>query len=151
MIGSTRKHLQLRKYCCEDFSLIENYEKAINDNENMWVCHHRNEITMNLTPDELKKLGLYWNRPASELIFLTRSEHSKLHKNANHHFKGVPEESNPNYKKICPLLIYNLYSVQKMSAPEICKILNIVKSTLYKRLKKYNISLWSKENTASYK
>lgn len=70
-----------RIYCCEDLSLIENYDKAINDNTQIWDCHHRLEIQDNrrLYAHELKELGLLYNRPASELIFLTKSEHSKLH------------------------------------------------------------------------
>ena len=65
-------------YCCEDISLIENYEKAVNDS-NKWHCHHRREIDDNLTQKQLKAMGLYLNRPASELIFLTVGEHRKLH------------------------------------------------------------------------
>lgn len=69
-----------KQYCCEDISLIENYDKAMNDKSNtVWICHHRKEIELNKTPDELKEIGLYFNRPACELIFLTRSEHLSLH------------------------------------------------------------------------
>ena len=32
------------RYCCEDISKIENYDKAIEDNLNGWVIHHRDEI-----------------------------------------------------------------------------------------------------------
>ena len=31
------------KYCCEDISLIENYDKAIEDKTQYWHCHHRLE------------------------------------------------------------------------------------------------------------
>ena len=68
------------RYCCEDLSLIENYEKAINDTTQTWHCHHCLETDSFLTRDELKKQDLYYNRPASELIFLTPSEHHSLHK-----------------------------------------------------------------------
>ena len=71
-----------KKFCNEDISLIENYDKAVNDSNKMWDCHHRREIT---TPKkQLLELGEYYNRPASELIFLTQKEHISLHK------KGVP-------------------------------------------------------------
>lgn len=66
-------------YCSEDISLIENYEEAVNS-PLQYDCHHRNEISMCKSMDELKELGLYWNRPASELIFLESSEHISLHK-----------------------------------------------------------------------
>ena len=32
------------KYCGEDISKIENYDKAIADTTQMWICHHRLEI-----------------------------------------------------------------------------------------------------------
>lgn len=73
-------------YCCEDPSLIENYDKAIADTTQMWECHHRGEVLPcgRFSIDDLKKFGLYFNRPAAELIFLTPSAHRQLH------FKGVP-------------------------------------------------------------
>ena len=69
------------KFCSEDPSLIENYDKAIADTENTWHCHHRLEIQgdKRLFAKELKDMNLYFNRPASELIFLTNKEHTRLH------------------------------------------------------------------------
>ena len=79
-------------YCCEDLSLIENYDKAISDVTQTWRCHHRLEIQdegkVIYTPKQLENLGLYYNRPASELIFLTLSEHNTLHG------KYAPDERN---------------------------------------------------------
>ena len=70
-----------RMYCSESIQLIENYDRAIKDEVNLWEIHHRLEIQNNkeVSYKELKAKGLYYNRPASELIFLTRSEHKKLH------------------------------------------------------------------------
>lgn len=67
--------------CCEDASLIENYDKAIADQTQTWEIHHRAEILPcgRYSPRDLKKFSLYWHRPANELIFLTHREHSKLH------------------------------------------------------------------------
>ena len=75
-----------KNFCCEDLSLIENYDKAIADMTQTWHCHHRGEISPcgRFSVSDLKKFELYFNRPASELIFLTRSEHRRLH------LKGVP-------------------------------------------------------------
>ena len=75
-----------KKFCCEDLSLIENYDKAINDTTQTWQCHHRGEILPcgRFSSNDLKKFGLYYKRPAAELIFLTKAEHSSLHK------RGVP-------------------------------------------------------------
>lgn len=73
-------------YCKEDISLIENYDKAIADTTQTWVCHHRLEIQdgHNNSLDYLKKNNLYYHRPANELIFLTRGEHTKLHNTGKH-------------------------------------------------------------------
>lgn len=74
---------QTRKYCCEDISLIENYDKAVNDKTQQWDCHHRAEILPcgRFSTSDLKKHGLYWNVPASQLVFLTKSDHRSLHAN----------------------------------------------------------------------
>ena len=74
-----KDYKRFKKYCCEDISLIENYDKAVNDTTQTWCCHHKLEIELLKKPSELIEMGLYFDRPASELIFLTRSEHIKLH------------------------------------------------------------------------
>ena len=77
----------VKKYCNEDISLIENYDKAIADKEQIWECHHRRELE---TPrKELIEIGEYYNRPANELIFLTNSEHNSLHKKGKHLSEGT--------------------------------------------------------------
>lgn len=81
---------KLRRYCSEDLSRIENYDTAMNDKEQMWHCHHRAEILPcgRYSIKELKAVGLYWHRPASELIFLRPDEHTRLHKTGNKNFLG---------------------------------------------------------------
>ena len=73
-----------KSYCSEDISLIENYNQAIADEERTWDIHHRRECDENgrtlFTGTQLKEMGLYFNRPAAELIFVTRSMHWKLHR-----------------------------------------------------------------------
>ena len=70
----------VKEFCNEDISLIENYDKAINSDE-IWDCHHRLEIQGDnrFSRRQLIEMRLYYDRPASELIFLTHSEHAKLH------------------------------------------------------------------------
>ena len=50
----------------------------------MWDIHHRKECDDEgrtlFTRKQLIEMNLYFNRPASELIFVTRSMHSKLHR-----------------------------------------------------------------------
>lgn len=77
---------QARKYCYEDLSLIENYELAIADKTQTWHCHHRVAIIMNCTRKELIAKDCYENRPAHDLIFLTKSKHMSMH--ASMQFKG---------------------------------------------------------------
>lgn len=66
-----------KKYCKDDISLIENYDLAINDKMRTWVCHHRRESIY--SREGLIEIGEYWERPACELIFMTITEHRKLH------------------------------------------------------------------------
>ena len=82
----------VQNYCREDISLIENYDKAVSDKTQYWHCHHRLEIQGDkvYSSKELKKMGLYFHRPACELIFLTCSEHSKLH--GKHRYDGWNEK-----------------------------------------------------------
>lgn len=75
----------VRRFCKEPLENIENYDKAISDNE-MWHCHHRDEvkvlpsgITVYRYKDELIENGRYYGCPANELIFLSSSDHHKLH------------------------------------------------------------------------
>ena len=71
------------RYCKDDISLIQNYDKAIADTNQTWECHHIAEILPcgEYTPKDLIKFGLYYHRPYTELIFLTNTEHRRLHKN----------------------------------------------------------------------
>lgn len=72
------------KFCKDNISLIENYDKAINSEE-MYVCHHRLETDLELSRETLINIGRYYNVPASELIFLTRAEHNIIHKTGSNH------------------------------------------------------------------
>ena len=72
---------------CKNYQDIENYEKALADDFKNWEVHHRLEThnsdgerrLVDITADELNALDMYYNRPASELIFLPISEHRSLH------------------------------------------------------------------------
>lgn len=90
------------KHYCSSIENVENYDKAKADNFIGWHCHHRLEThnsdgerrLVDISKKELIALGMYWNRPASELIFLTVKEHSVLHKRGfqkgNQYRKGKP-------------------------------------------------------------
>jgi hypothetical protein len=66
----------IKKYCREPIESIPGYHEAITSHEK-YDCHHINELTF--TKDELIKMNMYYNRPASELVLITHSEHMKLH------------------------------------------------------------------------
>ena len=80
-------HSRMKRYCSEQLERIENYDKAIADTERQWDCHHRGEILPCgvFSIDDLKRCGLYWNRPASELIFIPHHEHTRLHTTGKNH------------------------------------------------------------------
>jgi hypothetical protein len=77
------KESNAMNYCKDDISKIENYEKAMADTAHTWDIHHRLELTIDgefaHTAEELQRLGMYYQRPYFELIFLTRAEHRRLH------------------------------------------------------------------------
>ena len=87
------------KQYCKDYENIENYDKAKADNFKNWHCHHRLEThnsdgerrLVDITREELLALGMYYGRPSSELIFLTRSEHGSLHKPSEEAKKKLSE------------------------------------------------------------
>lgn len=71
---------QARKYCREDITLIKNYAEAVADKTRMWLCHHINgEPFTGFCRKDLKKMNMYLNRPASELMFVTRKMHEDIH------------------------------------------------------------------------
>lgn len=89
MINQIRSRVE--RYCSEPIENIENYEQAVNDPTQTWHCHHRLEIQgpFKNSRELLKRCGMYYNVPASQLIFLTPSEHSRLHTDGeNHPFYG---------------------------------------------------------------
>ena len=77
---------------CFDYEKIENYDLALKDNFKGWTCHHRLEThnseglrrDTDITSKELKALGMYYNRPPEELIFMRTKDHGRLH------MKGKP-------------------------------------------------------------
>lgn len=82
-----------KSYCSEDISLIENYHQAIADEERTWEIHHRRECDENgrtlFTKKQLIEMGLYFKRLASELMFVTRSMHKKLHREQMRNFSKL--------------------------------------------------------------
>ena len=110
--------ISVNKFCNEDISLIENYEKAINDGTQTWECHHRKETDEGLSAKKLIELGLYYGRPASEFIFLTKSEHMRLHnkgksktKSEEHIIKQRKSRKGNCYRKYPSWSFFNFLNV----------------------------------------
>ncbi|MCQ2087806.1 MAG: hypothetical protein MJZ37_07075 [Bacilli bacterium] len=86
-----RQLLHIKSYCRDDITKIENYDKAIADNET-WECHHRLELTIDgqfaHTEDSLDRLNMYYHRPYYELILLPLQEHHDIHKPTREKFPG---------------------------------------------------------------
>lgn len=72
----------------KDIENVEGYEEALKSNRK-YVVHHRLETHFSdgtprpknayLTSTELKALGMYYNRPAEELIIMSTSQHRQIH------------------------------------------------------------------------
>lgn len=95
------------KCFCRTPEFIENYTEAISSNKK-YDCHHRLEthfsdgterpINAQLSKDELIALGMYFDRPASELIFITQTEHHSLHNKYNKGRKLGPKSDEAKAK-----------------------------------------------------
>lgn len=104
----------VKRFCKEDISKIENYDKAISDSTQTWDCHHRTAIWWNCTRKELIENECYYNRKACELIFLTHAEHARMHKKGeNNPMHGRTGENHPNFGKH-----HTTESRKKMSAAQ---------------------------------
>lgn len=83
----SQKHNK-HEFCSEPLELVENYKQALADDFEGWCIHHRLEIQPDgtrVSRQELKDNGLYYGRPASELIFMRNGEHTTLHWLGKHH------------------------------------------------------------------
>lgn len=72
---------EARRYCSDDISLIQNYQQAIEDQTQVWHCHHRLQFQgeFHNSAKLLKKCGMYKNVPAWQLIFLKPEIHDSMH------------------------------------------------------------------------
>lgn len=97
----------MRYWADGELTKIENYDKAANDLTQTWDCHHRLEIQNEKTVSrsDLIKQGLYYHRPAEELIFLTHREHKKLHNTGKYNQGHIPwnkgKKMSEAYKESC--------------------------------------------------
>lgn len=66
------------KKCCKDYTRIANYDEAVADTTQTWICHHiLGEI---LSRQQLLDHDFYYDVPPCMLKFVTPAEHNTLHK-----------------------------------------------------------------------
>lgn len=93
------------KYC-KNYTEIENYDEALTDTTQTWICHHRLEThnsdgekrSVDISRAELIVLDMYYNRPPEELIFLNCFDHNSLHHKGCNHWKGRKHSENSKRK-----------------------------------------------------
>ena len=66
-----------KRYCKDNISEIYGYQDAIADKKNLWHCHHC--LGLVFPKEKLIEMGLYYDQSAEMLMFVTRSQHQKLH------------------------------------------------------------------------
>ena len=117
------------KWCCYCMTpeLIENYDLAIADKENVWICHHRKEEFY--TSKELIELKMYFNVPPEDLVFCRNTkEHRKYpHKGDEntigfHKGKKRSEETKKNISEALKGRSLSEYHKKKLS--EVGKLRN---------------------------
>ena len=136
--------LYAKRYCSDDISLIENYQTAISDQTKTWDVHHRKESDSEgrtlFTKKQLIEMNLYFNRPAQELIFVTRAMHLKLHRET--HVKGGKSPSKIE-KQSLPILQFakdGTLIKEWPSTKEAYRQLGIARSSICNCLKGYRKS-----------
>ena len=84
---------------CRHPELIENYDKAVADETQTWEVHHRLECCF--TQKFLEEMGLYYDVEPEALIFLTKSEHSKIDSKCKRHGEAQINRKDLSKKVLC--------------------------------------------------
>lgn len=89
------------KYCREPYriKISKDAIRAFINNESL-VCHHINGLTRltGFKKEDLIKMNMYVNRPASELQILSNAEHTTLHNIGNTHMLGKHTSDETKHK-----------------------------------------------------
>lgn len=146
---------QARAYCCEPVEKIQGFKEASVSSEKYHI-HHKFE-EMGLSRQDLMDMGLLYNRPARELMFIKGKEHNRIHskiiptdKLVNGQFKNghIPEFTEEHRRHISEAkkgvkqTPEHTLHVKEACAP-------IRASVKYRnRLKAIQAELWTSENRA---
>ena len=103
--------IQAKKFC-KDYTKIENYEEAVDDQSQVWHCHHiLGEI---LTRQQLLDHDFYYDVTPCMLKFVTRAEHRRLHMKGKKHTEDTrkkmseAKKGRPSWNKG----LHNIYSYE---------------------------------------
>lgn len=89
-------NLEFVKKFCKDYTLIENYNEAVNDTTQTWICHHiLGEI---LSKQQLLEHDFYYNVPPCMLKFVTKSEHNSIHHLGKSHTEYTRKKMSASHK-----------------------------------------------------
>lgn len=87
--------IKVKRYC-KDYTHIENYEEAVNDPSQIWICHHiLGEI---LSKEQLIDHNFYYDVPPCMLKFVTKSEHRQIHQKGKNHSKETRRKMSEVHK-----------------------------------------------------
>lgn len=156
MIGKLKRI----KRCCRNYKDVENYIEAINSTEK-YELHHK--LGLVIPRKTMIKIGIYYNRPAIEFIFLPVGQHRSIHNTGkeftlehrkniskskigtqagennpfygDHRFTG---KNNPRYRECDEKQIRELVQMGYCKA-QISKITGIPPTTLRRKLIEYKI------------
>ncbi len=145
---------------CTKPELIENYDKAINDTTQTWVCHHRLEThnsdgvlrQVALSQKELDALGMLYDRPPEEFIFLTQKEHRILH-NSFRDYSKITDEARQNISEAQKLRISKMTKQEKrrvFGSRKGQKHSEETRRKMSKSQKEYYLSLTEEERKEKY-
>ena len=107
----------VKKYC-KHYTQIENYNEALKDATQTWICHHiLGEI---LTSEQLKIHNFYYDVPPCMLKFVTKKEHSKIHKKSHAHpykksIRKLPDETRKKISESCKGRKFSVETRKKIS------------------------------------
>lgn len=133
------------KEMCIDPENIEARDKALNDKDKTWCVVCRNQFTQvgTLEHGSLRRLGMFWNRPSSEFVYMPREEYIKC---LALHNRQVPKTCNVAVWKFWHILNPNKLLCE--CSPEEYHHLATLLDTLRNRIKALK---WNVENDQRYR
>lgn len=109
-----------KEFCKDPVWEIEGFKEALDDQEQVYVLHHIKGEKM--SREQLIEAGQYYNVPATELRWVSKKEHQRIH-----HLKC----------KWHPQVVWMMKNVLNMKVEDIMEKLNINTNAYYRLLNEY--------------